>query len=108
MTADMVSSAVQCGVGSVCAAAANKTMCPFLPASRAHPCSAASYRPLLVPPTAQVALREYVLADTGAQNQADSTVRLLVSHSNLQAKFMDIRLDLHVRGGCPRVQREAA
>ncbi|KAL4452171.1 hypothetical protein ABPG75_007833 [Micractinium tetrahymenae] len=42
------------------------------------------------------ALREYVLADTGAQNQAESTVRLLVSHSNLQAKFMDIRLDLHM------------
>ena len=47
----------------------------------------------------QLALRDYVLADTGAQNQADSTVRLLISHSNLQAKFLDIRLDLHVGAG---------
>jgi len=39
-----------------------------------------------------------VLADTGAQNQAESTVRLVITHSNLQAKFMDIRLDLHVSG----------
>ncbi len=47
----------------------------------------------------QEALRAYVLADTGAQNQAESTVRLVVTHSNLQASFMDIRLDLHVRHG---------
>lgn len=40
-----------------------------------------------------------MLADTGAQNQAESTVRLVVTHSNLAANFMDIRLDLHVRGG---------
>ncbi|EFN54851.1 hypothetical protein CHLNCDRAFT_17401, partial [Chlorella variabilis] len=36
------------------------------------------------------------LADSGAQNQAETTVRLVVTHSNLQAKFMDIRLDLHM------------
>ncbi|PRW56915.1 tubulin folding cofactor B [Chlorella sorokiniana] len=42
------------------------------------------------------ALRAYVLADTGAQTQAESTVRLVVTHSNLQASFMDIRLDLHM------------
>lgn len=42
------------------------------------------------------ALRSYVLADSGAQNQAETTVRLVVTHSNLQAKFMDIRLDLHM------------
>lgn len=42
------------------------------------------------------ALRDYVMADTGAQNQAESTVRLLVTHSNLQASFMEIRLDKHV------------
>ena len=43
------------------------------------------------------ALREYVTAP-GGQNQADSTVRLLVTHSNLKAKFMEIRLDMHVSG----------
>ena len=42
------------------------------------------------------ALRNYVLADTGAQNQAESTVRLMVTHSNLKANFMEIRLDMHV------------
>lgn len=42
-------------------------------------------------------LREYVSApDAGGQRQADSTVRLHVSHSNLKAKFLEIRLDLHV------------
>lgn len=41
-------------------------------------------------------LREYVTAP-GSQNQADDTVRLLVTHSNLKAKFMEIRLDLHMR-----------
>ena len=45
------------------------------------------------------ALRNYVLADTGAQNQAESTVRLMVTHSNLKANFMEIRLDLHVSPG---------
>ena len=30
-------------------------------------------------------LREYVTADTGSLNKADSTVLLMVTHSNLQA-----------------------
>ncbi len=42
-------------------------------------------------------LKDYVSAsDGGMQRQAESTVRLNVSHSNLKAKFMEIRLDLHV------------
>ncbi|GAB4819103.1 hypothetical protein N2152v2_006149 [Parachlorella kessleri] len=41
------------------------------------------------------ALREYVTAP-GSQNQSDSTVRLLVTHSNLKAKFLEIRLDMHM------------
>jgi hypothetical protein len=31
------------------------------------------------------------------QNQAESTVRLHVTHSNLKAEFTELRLDLHVR-----------
>ena len=31
------------------------------------------------------------------QNQAVSTVRLHVTHSNLKAEFIELRLDLHVR-----------
>lgn len=42
------------------------------------------------------ALRDYVMADSGAQRPAESTRRLLVTHSNLKAKFMEIRLDMHV------------
>ena len=42
------------------------------------------------------ALREYVTAP-GSQNQADTTVRMLVKHSSLKARFMEIRLDKHVR-----------
>jgi tubulin-folding cofactor B len=41
------------------------------------------------------ALRNYVTAE-GSQNQAESTVRLVVTHSNLKATFMEIRLDRHV------------
>jgi tubulin-folding cofactor B len=41
------------------------------------------------------ALREYVTGPT-SQNQAETTVRLLVTHSNLNAKFLDIVFDLHV------------
>ena len=43
-------------------------------------------------------LREYVTApgNFGA-NQSDSTVLLHVTHSNLKAEFMEIRLDKHVR-----------
>lgn len=43
------------------------------------------------------ALREYVTYDSGIQNKGDSTVLLEITHSNLQAKFMQIRLDMHVR-----------
>jgi hypothetical protein len=42
-------------------------------------------------------LRSYVTADTGAQNRAESTVLLSVTHSNLRAVFMELRFDLHVR-----------
>lgn len=42
-------------------------------------------------------LKDYVAGeDGGMQAQAGSTVRLHVSHSNLKAKFMEIRLDKHV------------
>ena len=41
------------------------------------------------------ALKDYVKGPS-SQNQADSTVRLQVTHSNLKAHFMEIRLDLHV------------
>lgn len=44
------------------------------------------------------ALKAYVAAP-GTQSQAESTVRLNVSHSNLKARFMEIRLDLHVCTG---------
>ncbi len=43
------------------------------------------------------ALRAYVVADTGAQARAESTVLLTVTHSNLRAVFMELRFDLHVR-----------
>ncbi|KAG2428306.1 hypothetical protein HXX76_010454 [Chlamydomonas incerta] len=42
------------------------------------------------------ALRAYVAGpSTGFANKADSTVLLHVTHSNLKARFMEIRLDLH-------------
>lgn len=42
-------------------------------------------------------LKDYVRAsDGGMQNQAASTVRLHVVHSNLKAKFVEVRLDRHV------------
>eukprot|EP00887_Chlorella_sp_A99_P007607 scaffold20.g7607.t1 len=44
-------------------------------------------------------LRDYVTKQTGAQNQAESTVRLQVTHSNLQATFMELRLDRHMTVG---------
>ena len=44
------------------------------------------------------ALKEYVSAPGNfGQNQAESTVRLHVTHSNLKAEFIELRLDLHVR-----------
>ena len=43
------------------------------------------------------ALKEYVSAPGNfGQNQAESTVRLHVTHSNLKAEFIELRLDLHV------------
>jgi tubulin-specific chaperone B len=43
-------------------------------------------------------LREYVTAPGSfGANQADSTVLIHVTHSNLKAEFMEIRLDKHVR-----------
>ena len=47
-------------------------------------------------------LREYVTADTGSLNKADSTVLLMVTHSNLKARFMEIRFDRYVRAASPR------
>jgi tubulin-folding cofactor B len=38
-------------------------------------------------------LKSYVMTDTGAANQAESTVLLMVTHSNLSARFMEIRFD---------------
>lgn len=41
------------------------------------------------------ALKDYVKGPS-SQNQADTTVRLQVTHSNLKAHFMEIRLDLQM------------
>ena len=46
------------------------------------------------------ALRAYVTAPGHMQAQAESTVRLVVSHSNLKIQFLEIRLDRHVRLRC--------
>lgn len=45
------------------------------------------------------ALKEYVSNPMTSLNQAESTVRLRVTHSNLKSSFMEIRLDKHVRTG---------
>ena len=43
------------------------------------------------------ALKAYVSAPGNfGQKQAESTVRLHVTHSNLKAEFIELRLDLHV------------
>ena len=43
-------------------------------------------------------LREYVTAEGNfGQNQSEATVLLHVTHSNLKAEFLEIRLDKHVR-----------
>ncbi|CAL8462895.1 g2429 [Coccomyxa elongata] len=43
------------------------------------------------------ALKDYVSAPGNfGQNQAESTVRLHVTHSNLKAEFMELRMDLHM------------
>eukprot|EP00297_Palpitomonas_bilix_P011230 CAMPEP_0113899418 /NCGR_PEP_ID=MMETSP0780_2-20120614/20014_1 /TAXON_ID=652834 /ORGANISM="Palpitomonas bilix" /LENGTH=272 /DNA_ID=CAMNT_0000891571 /DNA_START=184 /DNA_END=1002 /DNA_ORIENTATION=- /assembly_acc=CAM_ASM_000599 len=44
-------------------------------------------------------LRDYVVSggeELGGMKQAESTVFFHITHSNLQAKFMEIRLDLHM------------
>lgn len=42
-------------------------------------------------------LKDYVKGpDKGGLHQAESTIMLHVSHSNLKQKFIEIRLDLHV------------
>jgi hypothetical protein len=45
--------------------------------------------------TALNALKEFVRQPTG-QNQAEDTVCLQVTHSNLKQRFIEIRVDLHV------------
>lgn len=43
------------------------------------------------------ALKAYVTGPgMGGQQQAESTVRLCVTHSNLKIQFLEIRLDKHV------------
>uniref|UniRef100_A0A1D2ABR8 CAP-Gly domain-containing protein n=1 Tax=Auxenochlorella protothecoides TaxID=3075 RepID=A0A1D2ABR8_AUXPR len=42
------------------------------------------------------ALRDYVMTPGDMQNQSDSTVLLSVTHSNLKARFMEIRFDRHM------------
>jgi len=41
-------------------------------------------------------MKEYVTWDSGLQNQGTSTVLLHVTHSNLKARFMELRLDKHM------------
>jgi len=41
-------------------------------------------------------LRSYVTWSSGLQNQGESTVLLHVTHSNLKAHFMELRLDRHM------------
>ena len=99
LNADMVGPPAACLCITAClgSAAAPGAHRPAA-SSRASPPAPAAHPALPRPaPGLQAALRSYVLADSGAQNQAETTVRLVVTHSNLQAKFMDIRLDLHVR-----------
>lgn len=49
------------------------------------------------------ALKDYVKGPS-SQSQADSTVRLQITHSNLKAHFLEVRLDLQVRNSPPAVQ----
>ena len=41
-------------------------------------------------------IRDYVLWSSGGQNKGVSTVLLHVTHSNLKARFMELRLDRHM------------
>ena len=52
------------------------------------------------------ALKNYVSAPGNfGQNQAESTVRLHVTHNNLKAEFIELRLDLHVSLSCLALTR---
>ena len=42
------------------------------------------------------AMKEWVQWDSGLQNKGASTVLLHLTHSNLNARFMEIRLDRHM------------
>lgn len=54
-------------------------------------------------------LRQYVTADGNfGANQAESTVLLHVTHSNLNVQFMELRLDKHVRSRTPNLQASRA
>merc|ERR1711959_399490 len=55
---------------------------------------------------ANEAMRNYVMGESGAC-QADTIVRMQVSHSNLKAKFMEIRLDKHmtIQDVCDKLRR---
>merc|ERR1711977_173715 len=55
---------------------------------------------------ANEAMRAYVMGDSG-QNKAESLVLINVSHSNLKAKFMEIRLDKHmtIEDVCDKLRR---
>jgi hypothetical protein len=68
--------------------------------------AAATYKP----PVTMSSLRDYVAgADGGMQQMADSTVVLYMTHNHLNARFPEIRLDLHVRlCGVPARGAEAA
>ncbi|KAL1521164.1 hypothetical protein AB1Y20_022717 [Prymnesium parvum] len=48
---------------------------------------------------AQNQLRDYVVYESGGQNRAESTVLLHCTHSNLQARMFEIRLDRHMTVG---------
>lgn len=48
------------------------------------------------PSSEMEALRAYVMGPS-SQNQSDSVVRLRVTHSNLKANFVELRMDYHVR-----------
>ena len=51
------------------------------------------------------ALRNYVTHDSGSLNKADSTVLLTCTHSNLNARFMEIRFDRYVRPHPPTLRK---
>ena len=41
-------------------------------------------------------LRDWCTHESGGQNKGESTVLLHVTHSNLKARFMELRLDRHM------------